>query len=378
MLRHWRFLLFGILFLNIVGAQGASEDWELSFTCSLEQYSQTLTIGFNQDASTGFDRTLDAVMPPQPPVGVYAYLEHPENEVFLRKLSKSVVGDESSYEWKIRIRPIGTGGLLTFEWGQLPPGIEITVSEGVNVYFLSELDKLVFQVNNNDETQLWVTAERRDAEEVSIIEEDPPESNLDPNPYEINGTLDIDSDQIIEDIDIISGENITGSNTQETNNTVDSIIDEIIKDSGDENIESNSSETNNTLISEPDSNTDDPGEGTDVEIHISSILVSPQQISSGEETILTVVIYNPSSQAQEYNVEVRLDGVFIYSARGTLDALMNKELTKEIQVETPGTHWISVNDQWVSVEVKSALGIGVEPWMPLLGVLLYLLMKKIK
>jgi hypothetical protein len=119
--------------------------WNVNLTASLQGYSDTSTLGVHPNATDGFDQTLDAVDPPQPPTGVISYFWYPNNPaspVDLRKLSVSYIAPGESLNWSYRVKAVGLSGNMTISWNSSAINASVPSQFFVRLYDASGLTLL--------------------------------------------------------------------------------------------------------------------------------------------------------------------------------------------------------------------------------------------
>ena len=325
-------LIIFILLGGPVQAYGQVDDWEFSFTCELDQFHQEITVGFNQGASTGFDTDYDQVTPPQPPMGLYIYLEHPDEVSFLQKLSKSIVGHQENYEWSLVIRTIGVDGPVVIGWGQTPDDVEITVHEGTDIIPIQDGETII-QVSQGEEHRLTINARKKGPdqpteEESTELEETEPEEDDPETPDE--------------------EENI---NEPELNQTT---------------------ETPNN-VTEPAKTPGTPSEDTaSKQVEIIGIEYAPINPQPNQEITLTVTLRNPDEQVQDFILTISVDSIYAQTRTGSLAPGQEITVSYMFEVTEKGEHTVKVNDEYVKINVGSAPTTIDFPIIPvLIGVVLF-------
>lgn len=330
----------------------SSNDWEVQITCILDDnYYQQVAIGYADDSSQEFDLNTDKIAPPDPPIGVSAYLEHSELESLFRKLTTSIVNPQSSYEWTLKVKTIGTAGLLNISWRYTPENIIITVNDGQTLHTLDGKGEILLEIQRNSIHEFSITAQ--EIEDPPIIVSPTPEAPEEPEtpveqapeipttPENVPPTQE-DPEEPAPPIDQTPEEpqppTQTPENTTETQN--EDFVEEI-----------DVNETVKTPII-PSSEPEVPTQLKKVEIK--SITITPNPASKTDEIIFSIVLYNPDDTAQAYTANIYLDAEMVQAKTVTVQPLSETELVHSFRDLDAGAHSIQVNEEIRKFEVTGS------------------------
>jgi len=342
-----KLLIIVILLGGLVPANGQTDNWEYSITLDIEQFHREITVGFNQGASTSFDTDYDSVTPPQPPMGLYTYIEHPDEVSFLQKLSKSIVGHQENYDWILVIKSISVDGSVAIHWDQMPTEVEITINHGSDMFPIQE-GETVIQVSQGMEYRLTINAHDKEADQPVEEENTDTEEII----TEEGPNIEPDIEEIIEPVIPNEEENI--------NITIEA-----------DPIDNNEPPTN---VTEPSASTvEEPTEVTvQMPVEIRNIEFTPQTPEPNQEITLTVTLHNPDEHIQDYILEINIDSKYAQTKTGSIAPGQEKKVSYTFEITEKGEHTVKVNEEYVTILVGStqqSIGFPVIP--VLIGVIMF-------
>lgn len=310
-----RVIVLIVLFLLPVStAKAAEPEFQFEITCNLEGYYQNIQIGYNNSASTSFDQQNDLIAPPEPPIGIRAYLQHQTTNQLFSKLTKSIVNPQSSYEWILKVESKGVAGQLNISWTNTPENIIITINDGQHNHIVTQNGEMLLDVQSGSTTTYTIQVQTQtQSPEITPTTPTTPDEHPD--------------------------QNDTVKEPDETNTTEPKIP------------QLNQTET----ITPPATENQENNEPIQLkEVEITELSVNPNPANTKEEITLTITLYNPETTPQQYTTTIYIDAEMIQAKTITIQPETEKEIVHTFSMTTPGDHTIQVNEKYQRFTVKTA------------------------
>lgn len=118
---------------NVILSHAQSDDWTVKLRFNSAQYKQNIIVGLSPEASAEFDINNDLVAYPEPPIGIYAFMEYPDYPSAFVRLTKSILSSQYPQSWVIKIKT-STNGPISVSWKQdiselLPENVVLTLKK---------------------------------------------------------------------------------------------------------------------------------------------------------------------------------------------------------------------------------------------------------
>jgi hypothetical protein len=128
-------------------ARAAVPDWQVTITATCQGFSSNAILGVASDATDGFDTAYDALVPPNPQVGVvseFFYPSNPSTPVDQRRLSTSIIPESPSMTWTLRVTPIATNdpSPMVLTWTTLPSGYSAYIKDSSGATILADMTQV--------------------------------------------------------------------------------------------------------------------------------------------------------------------------------------------------------------------------------------------
>jgi hypothetical protein len=158
-------IVFNLIPTQVLNAQ-TNENWTLPFTLTIFGQHRLLEIAVNSQSSNNFEFEYDLAAPPQPPLGLYIYIQN-DSQGPIFKYLKSTVPPNYPLTWQLVIKSITINSKIFLEWDAISNNIsenfELTLSNSTHNFIINDSSKISLNLETGKTYYYTVTARQIDS-----------------------------------------------------------------------------------------------------------------------------------------------------------------------------------------------------------------------